>query len=97
MKKKLSLAFLFLVSIIASFFIGNSLQKEKLAAADQVIDSISADLDVANEVISVLKTENISHLESIKKLKYQLEEQEVKFIIMRNKNMKKVRLITIMQ
>ncbi len=94
MKKKLSLAFLFLVSIIASFFIGNSLQKEKLAAADQVIDSISADLDVANEVISVLKTENISHLESIKKLKYQLEEQEVKFIIMRNKNMKKVRLST---
>ena len=94
MKKKLSLAFLFLVSIIASFFIGNSLQKEKLAAADQVIDSISADLDVANEVISVLKTENISHLESIKKLKYQLEEQEVKFIIMRNKNMKKVRLTT---
>ena len=94
MKKKLSLAFLFLVSIIASFFIGNSLQKEKLAAADQVIDSISADLDVANEVISVLKTENISHLESIKKLKYQLEEQEVKFIIMRNKNMKKVRLNT---
>tara|TARA_B100000242_G_C43018622_1_gene473892 strand:- start:69 stop:833 length:765 start_codon:yes stop_codon:yes gene_type:complete len=93
-KKKLSLAFLFLVSIIASFFIGNSLQKEKLAAADQVIDSISADLDVANEVISVLKTENISHLESIKKLKYQLEEQEVKFIIMRNKNMKKVRLST---
>ena len=94
MKKKFSLAFLFLVSIIASFFIGNSLQKEKLAAADQVIDSISADLDVANEVISVLKTENISHLESIKKLKYQLEEQEVKFIIMRNKNMKKVRLST---
>ena len=94
MKKKLSLAFLFLVSIIASFFIGNSLQKEKLAAADQVIDSISADLDVANEVISVLKTENISHLESVKKLKYQLEEQEVKFIIMRNKNMKKVRLST---
>ena len=94
MKKKLSLAFLFLVSIIASFFIGNSLQKEKLADADQVIDSISADLDVANEVISVLKTENISHLESIKKLKYQLEEQEVKFIIMRNKNMKKVRLST---
>ena len=94
MKKKLSLAFLFLVSITASFFIGNSLQKEKLAAADQVIDSISADLDVANEVISVLKTENISHLESIKKLKYQLEEQEVKFIIMRNKNMKKVRLST---
>lgn len=94
MKKKLSLAFLFLVSIIATFFIGNSLQKEKLAAADQVIDSISADLDVANEVISVLKTENISHLESIKKLKYQLEEQEVKFIIMRNKNMKKVRLST---
>ena len=94
MKKKLSLAFLFLVSIIASFFIGNSLQKEKLAAADQVIDSISADLDVANEVISVLKTENISHLEIIKKLKYQLEEQEVKFIIMRNKNMKKVRLST---
>ena len=94
MKKKFSLAFLFLVSIIASFFIGNSLQKEKLAAADQVIDSISADLDVANEVISVLKTENISHLESIKKLKYQLEEQEVKFIIMRNKNMKKVRLTT---
>ena len=94
MKKKLSLAFLFLVSIIASFFIGNSLQKEKLAAADQVIDSISADLDVANEVISVLKTENISHLESVKKLKYQLEEQEVKFIIMRNTNMKKVRLTT---
>ena len=94
MKKKLSLAFLFLVSITASFFIGNSLQKEKHAAADQVIDSISADLDVANEVISVLKTENISHLESIKKLKYQLEEQEVKFIIMRNKNMKKVRLST---
>ena len=94
MKKKLSLAFLFLVSITASFFIGNSLQKEKLAAADQVIDSISADLDVANEVISVLKTENISHLESIKKLKYQLEEQEVKFIITRNKNMKKVRLST---
>jgi len=93
-KKKLSLAFLFLVSITASFFIGNSLQKEKLAAADQVIDSISADLDVANEVISVLKTENISHLESIKKLKYQLEEQEVKFIMMRNKNMKKVRLTT---
>ena len=62
MKKKLSLAFLFLVSITASFFIGNSLQKEKHAAADQVIDSISADLDVANEVISVLKTENISHL-----------------------------------
>ena len=85
---------MFLVGITVSFLIGNSIQHEKLATADQVIDSISEDLDVANEVISVLKTENISHLESIKKLKYQLEEQEVKFIIMRNKNMKKVRLST---
>ncbi len=100
MKNNLFLTILFLVGITVSFFIGKSIQQDrdiviqKLATAERAIDSISIDFDVANEVIDVLKTENITYLESIKKLKYQLEEQEIKFIIMRNKNMKKVSLNT---